>query len=82
MTFASFNDIMLAGLQGSITKVSLNKKYTIGYGGFSTNNSKRWGFFACSLAVLIAAVLYKKKSDAEESEDMKEPFVGGDYVVA
>jgi hypothetical protein len=87
MTAASYSDIALAGLQGSIVEVQLESGITHGSGGFTTQSSPAQSagslvFFSGSLAVLVAGIFTKRRHDKKQAEIMKEPLVGGDYEFA
>lgn len=84
MTSASYNDIQLASLQGSIVGVALqNSGKVFGQGGyqFSTPSSKgNIGLFVSSFVFMVAGFFYKKH--VTKQTGMEEPMISNDYVVA
>jgi hypothetical protein len=85
MTSATYADLELAGLQGSIVQVAMaNSKTVVGQGGFATTSPISTGnivFFAFGLVVLVAGYLYEKSSGKEDSE-FQEPMISNNQALA
>jgi hypothetical protein len=86
MTSASYADLQLASIQGSIVQVAMaNSGRVVGQGGYkaksstATSGADIW-FFVSSFVVLVAGFFYKKSTG--KKSDMLEPMILTDYVAA